>query len=1121
MNANGLADREKRVKVLQLLKEMRYDILFLQETHFSECREWSGDAFYAFHSVYSAGVAILFSRGLQAEPALVHSSEDGRLCVVDIHLDNRRIRLINVYAPNNPQERVYFFNERIEPFLTTDGINVLGGDFNCVTSVLNDSLRHSPNTLSQVGSDELLELTERYGLVDTYRSEFPEGSELTWIGHNGRQGSRIDRFFVPSLLKTKSKFETFPYSDHKVVICDIKSVAQSDNVGTSYFKLNTSVLNDTKYKKVIRDLLEESRTIRELFESTAEWWDEVKRRIRSASVSYCSNKRKQERADELYLKDKLKVEKDQERAMVLKNDLKKICDKRLNALAVRARSQFDSESEKPTAYFYSKIRGRREKNEISEVLSSEGVVQKEIQGILGSFESFYRSLYSRAVCDELEQTNLLDDTDVRDEQKIKDDSSFFTRENLQATVGDFKNNKTPGPDGLPVEFYKVFFPEIYDILLDIFNDVILNNNKPSSMQCAVTVLLPKGGDRRQPSNYRPITLLNTDYKILAKYLNKFYFADFLTQVVGKEQLCAAPGRNIHDGNVLIRDLVTFLRSKGIEGYLLSLDQRKAFDMVDRSFLFQYLDRAGIDRSILNVVKCLYTATGTRIQVNGHLSSEVLLERGVRQGCPLSATLYVLYLQAFINSFLRSERFRGLETTSGQTYKLTAYADDLLMFCSDESDVQSVFRFFDRVRIATGSVLNKSKTKILKIGNREGMNSEYLVDKIKVCGVWHHMDYERSREINSEECLKNVTKNIDKIKNISCTLRGRVLITNTVLYPKAYFTARTYPHTKSFIKKITSLVYSFLYGEGKRETFKRKVIEFNRKKGGLGLDVFESRCTSMFFEENFVRPARSDFDHQRLGLYRYFFSFQVRKIYDHLFTLSEPHCFHLPPVYKFSKLIWEGLKEKDDALSTAMVSAGQLYEWLKDDGDFEVKCRCLKQDLFDDEHYKALYALWCDSRIPVREIDFLWRTALGGLKTGEVVAKYRIPGTRLGCVFCVCELETTEHLFSECTGLNEVREIILESVERIGATVDRTDRQSVKEMCCTGLAQIEESKEIDRGVFRVVATANAMIWSRRNQLMFSGPGGGSLAIAVSLRCKDLCNKMLSNPSFLDDNEDKVD
>ena len=127
----------------------------------------------------------------------------------------------------------------------------------------------------------------------------------------------------------------------------------------------------------------------------------------------------------------------------------------------------------------------------------------------------------------------------------------------------------------------------------------------------------------------------------------------MTQVVGKEQLCAAPGRNKHNGNVLIRDLILFLRSKGIEGYLLSLDQQKAFDMVDRSFLFKILDRTGIDRSILNVVKCLYTATGTRIQVNGHLSSEVLLERGVQQGCLLSAILYELYLQAFITSFLRS------------------------------------------------------------------------------------------------------------------------------------------------------------------------------------------------------------------------------------------------------------------------------------------------------------------------------------------------------------------------------------------------------------------------------------------------------------------------------------
>ena len=173
------------------------------------------------------------------------------------------------------------------------------------------------------------------------------------------------------------------------------------------------------------------------------------------------------------------------------------------------------------------------------------------------------------------------------------------------------------------------------------------------------------------------------------------------------------------------------------GYLLSLDQRKAFDMVDRSFLFEFLDRAGIDKNVLSTVKCPYNATGTRIQVNGHLSEEILLERGVRQGCPLSATLYVLYLQAFMNSFHKLTRFK--ETASGQTYKLTAYADDLLLFCSSEPDINVVFEFFEKVSGATGSELNRSKTKILKIGGDDRMGSEYLVDKIKVCGVWHHRE----------------------------------------------------------------------------------------------------------------------------------------------------------------------------------------------------------------------------------------------------------------------------------------------------------------------------------------------------------------------------------------------
>ena len=91
----------------------------------------------------------------------------------------------------------------------------------------------------------------------------------------------------------------------------------------------------------------------------------------------------------------------------------------------------------------------------------------------------------------------------------------------------------------------------------------------------------------------------------------------------------------------------------------------------------------------------------------------------------------------MNSFHKLIRFK--ETASGQTYKLTAYADDQLLFCSSEPDINVVFEFFTKVSGATGSELNRSKTKILKIGGDDRMGSEYLVDKIKVCGVWHHRE----------------------------------------------------------------------------------------------------------------------------------------------------------------------------------------------------------------------------------------------------------------------------------------------------------------------------------------------------------------------------------------------
>ena len=138
-----------------------------------------------------------------------------------------------------------------------------------------------------------------------------------------------------------------------------------------------------------------------------------------------------------------------------------------------------------------------------------------------------------------------------------DDSNLklhvFDKGLMQSCLGNMANNKTPGPDGLTAEFYKTFCDILSDILLELYEEVS-EGIIPRSMTEAVTVLIPKEGDVHSPSNYRPITLLNVDYKLMTKTINKSFFSKFLNDNLSDEQLCAVPGRDFRNGTILIRDI---------------------------------------------------------------------------------------------------------------------------------------------------------------------------------------------------------------------------------------------------------------------------------------------------------------------------------------------------------------------------------------------------------------------------------------------------------------------------------------------------------------------------------------------------------------------------------------
>lgn len=146
--------------------------------------------------------------------------------------------------------------------------------------------------------------------------------------------------------------------------------------------------------------------------------------------------------------------------------------------------------------------------------------------------------------------------------------------------------------------------------------------------------LYKKNDRNDIANYRPITLLNSDYKIMTKALS-IKLAEAAPTLIHKSQAGFVKGRKIADQTMLVRMMIDYAEATEKNGMIIALDQEKAYDKIAHDYLWRSLEAYNIPPHFINTVKALYASAETSVVVNGHLSSRFRVTRGVRQGDPLS------------------------------------------------------------------------------------------------------------------------------------------------------------------------------------------------------------------------------------------------------------------------------------------------------------------------------------------------------------------------------------------------------------------------------------------------------------------------------------------------------
>ena len=414
-------------------------------------------------------------------------------------------------------------------------------------------------------------------------------------------------------------------------------------------------------------------------------------------------------------------------------------------------------------------------------------------------------------------------------------NKFISSIEIEEAIKGMKNEKSPGDDGIPKEFYHKFFHLLKDELTELYNNIKFEKIMPDSHKNATVKLLFKKGDHRSLKNWRPISLLNTDYKILSKILTN-RISNVLDKIVPIEQKCGIKGRKMTD---VIRNLASY-RDHSMNGFFVLIDQAKAFDRVNHEYLFMTMEALGFKGDFLELTKMLYKDITSQVMVNGHPTSKINIERGVRQGCPFSMTLFVLSTIPLINMIKADKRITGHITKHVHPVKIQSYADDTTIIINQQNEIKYIYEIFNKHSQASEAAINMEKTQIFRLGDRhvptKSEHDEFtkkVKDKVTILGAV----FCRDKHLETFENLQKAYNALKKAKNNYSygnfvSLVGKILRLNTYVFSTVWNNAWLIDIKDKYFKQFLKEVEKYLCKYKGQEIVEQ--ISKTKDEGGLGL-----------------------------------------------------------------------------------------------------------------------------------------------------------------------------------------------------------------------------------------------------------------------------------------------
>uniref|UniRef100_A0A8C5MVH8 Reverse transcriptase domain-containing protein n=1 Tax=Leptobrachium leishanense TaxID=445787 RepID=A0A8C5MVH8_9ANUR len=847
-NVRGLNVPEKRSRLLRDLRASRVSIAFLQETHFragsapSLRDTYFPTGFFSnFSQSKSRGVAILISKEVPFVVDATMEDEGGRFLFVRGSILDSMYTFASIYLPNKKQHSCL---SRILKALDEfqQGTTIIAGDFNVALDPLVDSSTCNSTTPAHVLRSIRRTLHDRR-LVDVWRALHPTERDYSYFSQVHRTHTRIDYFFMQYHnldLTSLATVEATTWSDH----APLKMVIQSPlfRPRERQWRMNISMLDDPLIRTELHGLLENffaENTTADTPLPTL--WEAHKAVVRGFFICKGTARKKQHDKERRMLWDEIrKLELTHietadatiyQRLIQARQALDKLVSSSLRFQALRSRAFFALQENKPGRLLARILKDRYIKSYIPKIRSSEGTLVTDPNAIAGEFLKFYTDLYNleplepTAECitrmDDFLSRTIRKPLEQADRETL---SAAISNEEILEALKQSKKGKSPGPDGLPIEYYKNNTRDLIPTLGTLFNTL-------------------KEGNRPHPhSLMATISLLNSDMKLMARVLAN-RLKRFMPQLINPDQVGFILGREAKDATTRVINAIAHAHRTASSLLLLSTDAEKAFDRVLWPFLFRTLTHYGVGESFLSWVGALYSTPKARVRVNGALTAPFSIRNGTRQGCPLSPLLFALSLEPLLSSIRQNVNIKGIQGTH-TVHKVSAYADDLLFLLPDpEGSIPVLLQELHEYGAISGFKINETKSEIMAVLPHRRWRGElstryafrWCTTALTYLGIRLTPDIAKLFELNFTPLLNTFKSDVTRWSPKYLSWLGRIGVIKMNLLPRLLYLFHTIPINipTSFHKDIRSLISTFIWPTS-RPRLKYDILCKSKRNGGLAL-----------------------------------------------------------------------------------------------------------------------------------------------------------------------------------------------------------------------------------------------------------------------------------------------